>query len=276
MARELARRGHEVDLFAFVLGEAAEQAKRLSTVRRLDAVKGRSYDLLLVNHNSCQRALGGLGPVITTCHGTTPTLEQPVEGAEHYVSISEEVADHLSDLGFDSVVIRNGIDCDEFKPVRPLPDSLGRVLLLSNYEGAVPIVRAACERLGVEFLRAGGAYARRDVARAINEADLVVTVGRGVYESLACGRNVVVFDRRDYDAIQGADGFVTGDDLPDLLRRNCSGRARGYRWSVGDVADALRMYDPRLGETHRRYALEQLNVRHQVDRYLEMGAALAA
>ena len=53
-------------------------------------------DLILTAHTSILPTYAGRGiPVIHTCHGLLPSLEQPVAGADAYVSVSEEVRDHL-------------------------------------------------------------------------------------------------------------------------------------------------------------------------------------
>ncbi len=270
LVKELVRRGHEVHVYACLLGAVAQRLSRISRLLRSDELSWRRYDLALISHNTCQAAFENRAPVVMTCHGTVPLQEQPVTGADAYVAVSEEVQDHLRARGFSALVIRNAVDCEDFRPTRPLSPTLRRVLLLSNYTGAVDGARAACEMVGAEFEWVGGPRSRADVAGAINAADLVVTVGRGVYESLACGRNVVVFDRRDYDPVQGADGFATPDTLPEMLRCNCSGRARALDWGVDELAGAFQRYDPRLGEANRAFALEHFNVRSAVKRYLEL------
>jgi glycosyltransferase involved in cell wall biosynthesis len=270
LVRELLRRGHAVDVFAFVFGEVASRLPAEVRLVSREALERETYDLALISHNTCQRAVGRRAPVVVTCHGTVPAEEQPCGGADRYVAVSSEVADHLRSSGFDATIILNGVDCERFSPAGSPSPELRRVLLLSNYDGAIPIVREACDRAGVEFRRVGGAHGCEDIAAAINGSDLVVTVGRGVYEALACGRNVVVFDRRDYDAVQGADGFVTPERLPAMIRCNCSGRAFGMRWGVDELADAFTAYDPALAGAHRAFAVEHFDVRKSADRYLSL------
>jgi hypothetical protein len=285
LVRELVRQGHTVEVFACVLGEVSESLAPLARVvcrQYLSRLRWATevdpeppYDLVLTSHHTAQQAAEGLGRVhLTICHGVVPDLEQPHPGADGYVAVSEEVRDHLASHGFASTVIRNGVDTGRFRPYRHLPARLERVLLLSNYDGAEPVVREATEAVGARFRRVGGASAVPNVAGAIDEADLVVTVGRGAYEAMSAGRNVVIFDRRDYDEVQGADGFVTPDDLPQLLTHNCSGRTRSLRWGAPELADALRRYDPAMGNALRDYAVEHLDVRVQVERTLALAAEI--
>lgn len=285
LVRALVRDGHTVEVFAAIQGEVSESLAPLARVvcnQYLERLQWATepdpeppYDLVLTSHHTAQKAAEGLGRVhITTCHGVVPDLEQPHPGADAYVAISEEVEEHLTSRGFASTVIRNGVDTTRFRPCRPLPARLERVLLLSNYDAAEPIVREAAERVGARFRRVGGAASVASVAGPIDESDLVVTLGRGAYEAMAAGRNVVVFDRRDYDDVQGADGFVTPDDLPELLRHNCSGRARGLTWGVDELADAFRRYDPEVGDALRAYAVEHLDVHRQVEAYLGLAGEI--
>jgi len=286
LVRALVRDGHTVEVFAAIQGEVSESLAPLARVvcnQYLERLQWATepdpeppYDLVLTSHHTAQKAAMGLGRVhITTCHGVVPDLEQPHPGADAYVAVSEEVHEHLASRGFASTVIRNGVDTTRFRPCRPLPARLERVLLLSNYDAAEPIVREAAGRVGARFRRVGGAASVSNVAGPIDEADLVVTLGRGAYEAMSAGRNVVIFDRRDYADVQGADGFVTPDDLPELLRHNCSGRARGLDWGVDELADAFRRYDPDVGDALRAFAVEHLDVHRQVEAYLALAGEIA-
>jgi len=74
-----------------------------------------SFDICLLSHcTSIELAKKVKGFKIQTCHGIYPYLEQPVEGMNAYVSISEEVHEHLYRLGSISNVISNGINHDRF------------------------------------------------------------------------------------------------------------------------------------------------------------------
>ena len=51
-------------------------------------------------------------------------------------------------------------------------------------------------------------------------------MGRSAFEGLACGRPVIVYDARSYNADGGYDGVITQDNIANLLYNNCSGRAK--------------------------------------------------
>src|SRR5690606_19053379 len=110
------------------------------------------FDLILANHHTCVFDVYGMGPIIQTCHGTIPKLECPNDLANAYVSISEEVQQHLQDVyGYQSTLIRNGIDCNRFKPTNILSANLTKVLSLAHSDQANAIIQKACDALGIKL-----------------------------------------------------------------------------------------------------------------------------
>lgn len=266
LAKEFERRGHDVDVFAIEKGG-------LFTLR-LNIVDepADSYDLILVSHRSClPRVSRTKGPKIFTSHGVFPELEQPCLGADHYVAISDEVARHLRSKGFDPTVIHNGVDCERFSPRQPLRSNLGRVLCLSQSDQAKSMVKTACAALGIEFFSARGVW---EIENLMNDADLVVTLGRGAYEAMACGREVIVFDYRWYIGAPFGDGIVTIEKYSKMLECNFSGRSYKQEFTVEDLANEFTKYNPMMGEFNRSTALKCFDVRHQADSYLKLAGLL--
>lgn len=224
------------------------------------------YDLAIVNHNTCLATTKHLScKKIFTSHGVIPDLEQPVEGADIYVSVSEEVQANLKAKGFDSVVIRNGIDCAKFQSTKPVNNTLTRVLFSSNYPGTARLkVKLACEQLGIQFETIGGSFKTNNVLEAINRADLVVGLGRTAYEAMACERNVLIYD------YNGGDGLATPKTLVEYRKHNCSGRYNRHDYTVEDIKDLLLQYDPELGKGLRDYILENNNMEIVAKQYLEL------
>ena len=108
--------GHEVDYMTSQLGIVSKKIDALG-VPLFDF--GKKYDLILASHKTtveyCSKVVEG--PIIQTCHGIYPKLEQPSEKATAYVAISREVKNYLQTLGKNSTLILNGIDCKRFAPV---------------------------------------------------------------------------------------------------------------------------------------------------------------
>jgi hypothetical protein len=250
--RTLTAAGHRVDVYVhtqknYLIPEAA------------GLKAGASYDLALVSHTTCLQALRGMAArTVFTSHGVLPALERAEPGADVYVGVSEEVC---AAIPFPSVLIRNPIDTERFRPVRPVNDQLRRILFLSTHQGeALPVVQAAARGYELEVLGRGAVTG--DVPAAINRADLVVGLGRSAVEAMACGRNVVVFDYR------GGDGMVTADNVDLLKRRNFSGRTH-QRWFTADELRAeFERYDPAVNL--RPYVLAEHEVSAVARAYLSL------
>jgi hypothetical protein len=222
------------------------------------------YDLAIINHNTCFKTVSHLTcKKIFTSHGVIPDLEQPIPGADVYVSVSEEVQHNLLDKGFTSVVIRNGIDLNKFHATKPVNDTLTSVLFSSNYPGTARLkVKLACEQLGIRFETIGGNFKTPHVVEAINRADLVFGLGRTAYEAMACERNVIIYD------YNGGDGFVTPDTMLEYRKHNCSGRRYKHDYTVEDIKALLTQYDPALGTQLRSYIMEHNNMALVAQKYL--------
>ena len=263
MVTTLRKMGHEVDVFTLMPGmvsDALGGAKQTLDIR---------YDLILVNHVTCMNFLDNAcieGKRIMTCHGIFPEIEQPVSGAQEYVAISEEVQEHLAKLGFPSTVIRNGIDCERFTPKEYIGE-LCTVLSLCQGDEANWMIAEACGILGLEFHKLDERVF--NVEEKINDAEIVFSLGRGVYETMACGRVPIIFDTRPYTPSY-ADGMVQMDRIADMVKNNCSGRRFKKTWTVEDIVAEIGLYKPEMGIENRNYALKHFNARLQAEAYLAL------
>jgi len=248
--QELTRLGHEVDTFC--------PAQELPQ---------EHYDLALINHNTCLEKLMScdIATRIFTSHGVIPELEQPIEGADHYVSVSEEVQKNLLDKGFKSIIIRNPIDMDRFKPTRVVNSRLHNVLFMSNYPGgAWKIVDRACQMMGLQFERIGRDKQTTNPEHQLNWADLVVTLGRGSLEAMACNRNVVIFD------YNGGDGFIDENTFFEYRKCNNSGRTNNIQYTPDQLMQEFRKYNSQL---ELRSLLKENTPTAVVEMYLKLGAS---
>jgi len=263
MAKEFERRGWLVEVFTLQNGELAD---KLPVVEKPTG----EYDLVIINHNSCLRALSDVrGKKIFTSHGIYPQLEQPESGADEYVAISEEVKKHMKELGFKATIIRNGVDCERFKPKKKIPAKAKRVLSLCHGEEANENIKKACEEMGLEFDDIGGNRIF-EIEEKINNADIVVTLGRGAYESMACGRAVMVYDSRKYSPFKTGDGMVTEKNVDQISENNFSGRKFKIKMTVADIKREFKKYKPTMGEFNRKYALANFNIKKQAEKYIKL------
>ncbi|OJX90625.1 MAG: hypothetical protein BGP01_04390 [Paludibacter sp. 47-17] len=266
LAEEMVRLGHQVEYFTYTKGYVSKKLEE-SGIR----FKSRkTYDLILANHKTTIQFLHRKGFTVQTCHGTLPTLEQPSKFADAYVSVTQEVHEHLQTKGIDSTLIKNGINCRRFAPRQQLNDRLGCVLSLCQSDEANAMIHQVCSRNGIRYLSADkkldNVWHLEDL---INQADLVVGIGRSLYDAMACGRTVISFDKRRYSEALG-DGYLDAATVVDSIRYNCSGRGSRRKMDEATFENELRKYRPSDGPALRAYALQELNIEHAAQQYLAL------
>lgn len=257
----------EVEYFCIHRGVTSKKIEALG----VKFARSLNYDIIIASQRDTVAALWEMrltGPIIQVCHGCMTPGEQPHPDADGYIAISEEVASHLKNQGIDAPVVLNGIDCTRFRPIRKPRKKLKVVASMVQSDEAHQMVVAAAKRLGLEVIRLNK-YKDRvwEVEKEINKADLVVSLGRGCYEAMACGRPVVVFDKRKYQA-QLADGYLHPKAFEHLVKNNCSGRYSNLTLSVDDLVNEFEKYDASHGSWLREIALEHLNIEKQSLRIL--------
>jgi glycosyltransferase involved in cell wall biosynthesis len=261
---ELIKQGHDVEYFTFVNGFVSNKIEELLGVSFMS--KDR-YDLILANHNTTVNKLYKKGFIIQTCHGIFPKLEQPSPKANAYVSISQEVQDHLAKLGFPSILIHNSINLERFRSKNKINKQVQTVLSLCHSEEANSFVKDVCIELGLKFKQA---YKYKDpvwnIENKINKSDLVVGLGRSAYEAMACGRPVVIYDNRKYFPSCG-DGYVK-EILGFSIKNNCSGRYLNKRYLKSDFIQEVLKYDPFDSEYLRKFTERELDVKKNILKYL--------
>lgn len=268
----LLKKGYEIEYFTFFKGEVSQRIERDLGVGFMSKKK---YDLILANHNTCVNYLSKKGITIQTCHGIFPKEEQPTKYADGHISISKEVKDHLKGLGFNSEIIVNGINCERYNIKKPINTELKNVLSLSQSELANDKIMAACKALGLQFSK----FNKNEnpvwhVEDMINEADLVLGLGRSAYEAMACGRALVVFDERAYFQSY-SDGYMTTSLIEKCVENNCSGRYSKLEFTTEDLIEAFKKYKKEDGDALRTLALTNFNIDIQVDKYLKYASTLS-
>lgn len=247
---------HNVDVYVSKAGK--------NNLINAECNPNKQYDLALINHNTCLNELRtwDIGKRVFTSHGPNPALEQPIPGADVYVSVSEEVQANLKAKGFDSQVIRNPINTDHFTE-SPVNRELKNILFMFNHAfkpRISPLEKVMVACAGYEFKVLSDFQA--NVKESISWADLVITAGRGCYESLSCGKNVMIVNRAWFD------GMVTWENIFELRKNNCSGRRFDLPGGAEDIRNELKKYD--LDRDMRSYILQHNNVDVTVDQYLSL------
>ncbi|MFW6174072.1 MAG: hypothetical protein ACOC5T_10035, partial [Elusimicrobiota bacterium] len=203
-------------------------------------------------------------------NGIVPSQEYPVPGGDRYVSVSEEVKSALGKKGYDSTIIRNGIDCERFNSTKPIHKKLKNVLVISNKQSAqksiFQIINEACKELNLKITVLGLNFgtAQWNVEEFINQNDLVISLGRGALEGMACKRNVLICD------YQGIDGMINNKSYLEIRKNNFSGRR--YRGSISKdiIIKELKKYNYKQGERNRKLILQHHNINNTVQNYLDL------
>ena len=266
LARELIRRGHEVSVWAHDWGN-------LFGLPIVDTPEAR-YDLILLGQGAkgqgCAEVLAGVrGFKVWTCHGPREGLELPPPGMDAYVAVSEETRDVCQAAGVSARIVRNGVNCDRFRPAEPLPYRPQRVLCLCRGGAARVKVQKACSAGGLAYQVAEGVW---EIEERMQASDIVVGLGRAAIEAMACGRAVMVYDERDYYPVpmRVGDGMVTPRTIAKIRTHNFSGRAFGWSLSRHDILEELASYSAGMGEWNRSYALRHFDIRQQAAKYLAL------
>jgi len=105
--------GHEVTIYSPNLGWFG--LTYLSFAKLTHTPPREKFDLIISNHNSCfEEVKDNPARKILNCHSAFLEVENFIEGADEYVSISKEIRRIQKQRGFDSKVIMNPIDFDRF------------------------------------------------------------------------------------------------------------------------------------------------------------------
>lgn len=261
---DLLKKGHYVEYFTFEKGEISDKIEALGVKFR----KKIFYDLILANHYTVVDHLHKRGFIIQTCHGIHNDLEKPSPKADAYVAISYEVQEYLLKQGIKSSLILNGIDCNRFTSKRDLFPKLNTVLSLCQSEEANKTIQKACTAINVDFIKANK-YIENTwfIEDIINKADLVIGIGRSLYDAMACGRAIISYDSRSYSKSLG-DGYLNNENIHQSLRYNCSGRYSQKEFSFQDIITEINKYNPADGIYLREFALQNLNIEIITQKYI--------
>ena len=274
LVEEFHRRGHEVGVMCARNRKGMVSDLIESNLGIRTNIISKKYDACFISHNSMILQLHSLeidhGIVYQICHGTTPALEQPSTATGvNFISISEEVQQHLKRSEHESELIVNGINLDRFKPTK-INKELKNILSLSQSDRLNNFLQKMCDRYDYNFKHHNKFLNPIfNIEEEIAAADLVVTLGRGAYESMACGKNVLIADWRAYQPAL-MDGLITEDNTARFLRNNCSGRTEKKTIDESSIVKELLKYSAAQGEANRNFAEKNLNIKEKVDRMIQL------
>ena len=251
MAKELSK-NYKVKVFTFTKGKMSEKIEEFAEV----VTEMPQGDIYIVNHINCYGKVPQNKPIIFTSHGRSGLEQFPADGCLQ-VGVTEETAKGRE-------VIRNGIDCKRFYET-PINKELKTVLYLSHpdYGRAKEIIREACQ--GLELITIEEETFK--IENLIHKSDLVITLGRGILESLSCGRNVISADWRDgwMDGLKGG-GMITEDNFDFLKTHAFSGRNAPIEFTAERLREEFKKYDSEMNLRHK--IQEEFNIKTQCEKYL--------
>jgi len=257
----------EVEFFAINPGRLSEKIQHELGVPFMEHDE---YDLILATHNSAVEVLHKHGPIVQICHGAILELEHPSPLADFHVGITDEVCESLTQKGYPNELILNGIDLEEKKNVIPVNTELQTVLSLCQSEKANELLFTACQEMDIEFKHFNKhKNPTFNIENEINKADLVVGIGRSVFDGMACGRPCLVFDWRGYNGNKG-DGYLHPHLFDQYITTNCSGRYSNKSFNKRDIIKELEKYNAEDGEKLREIAEEKLNVKDTAVQLIEI------
>jgi len=254
MAKELSKQ-HDVTVLSPYTGKMA--LKILKFCKVINSIDSTAYDLAIINHVDCWHMVPDNIFKIFTSHSKIYSIERPPGEAKYVVGTNEYIHQN---------VIRNGIDCERFKPTK-INKELKNILYLSNpaYAKGRKIMEEACRGYNLITLD----EETFDIENLINQADLVVSLGRGTLEAMACGKNVIYGDfRKDWmDNFKGG-GLVTPDNYNDFKIGEWHKDRKDM--TVQDLQNEFKKYNYKFGEFNREMILQDFNIVKTTKQYINI------
>lgn len=263
--QELKRLGFKVEYYTLKKGGVSEKIEKELEVYFMTS---RRFDLILANHDDCIQKIFHRGFLVQTCHGIFSALETPSKYADAYVSISEEVMLHLKSSGFNSKIIRNGINLERFSQTKALNKKVKKILSLSQNNHINQILKSICAERNIIFSSINKfKHQIWNTEDYYNDSDLVFGLGRSAFEAMACGRPVIIYDHRPY-SVELGDGYVKKLDFLTFLENNFSGRYRNMKFSKAQIHEEINNYDYRDGMDLKYLVSQHLDIGKNIKDYL--------
>ena len=279
VAEVLDRLGHEPVVYSPEGGPGLETARERGLTVIGAGELGDDFDVALVQdaavaYEVAERCPGARSVFVAHSESFDPQSPPQLPGAvDLRVAMNDRVERRLRalDAGGEVVRLRQPIDTDRFKAASPLPEKPGRALLLSNnpFADRQAMLEDACRSAGLELTRVGGSGRQvADPRAALAAADVVIGLGRGILEAMACGRAAFVYDW------SGGEGWVTPGSYPALEADGFAGRGETV-FDGATLARALGEYDPAMGPVNRDLVVAHHRANDHVQQLVEIFRRLA-
>ncbi len=257
--QELGRLGHDVSIYSPQTGAFAEFARSygVRVDERLSDLPA-TCDAVLAQDGSTAHTLASRYPDavrLFVAHSIGHPLQLPPQTqgtCEAVIVLNDNLAQRIGALAWhpEIVRLRQPIELKRFcfrdqglEQRRP-----PRVLAMSNnLVGArARIIEQACAKAGLQLTRAGiPSSPTATPEQRIADAEIVISLGRGILEAMASGRAAYVFGEA------GGDGWVTAENYHLMESAGFDGRALGRSIDAEVMAGELAEWDEQLGEVGR-------------------------
>jgi len=281
LAIGLLRRGHRPIVYSPILGGFSEEI-RARGIPVIDDLRLLAEPPDIIHgHHFIQTAEALIHfpttPAIYVCHAWEFWVEQPPKfpQVQIYGAVSETVRDRLVHIeGIDPQKVALFLNAVDLARVparrRPLSRTAQRAICFTNAKAHVPILRSACERMGIVFDTLGGCGDRL-VAHPeceLVDYDIVFATGRSAIEALCCGAAVIVCDAR------GLGGLVNSKNYERFRKLNFALRALAHPLSIEAVVAELKQYDVNDGTSVAERTRADASLELSLDRFLEIYRAI--
>ncbi len=281
IAKELAK-NNGVIIYSPFCGDVAEKIRKsgLTVIDNLTKIRNEKIDIIHAHHNITAiqaRYFFPNVPMVFLSHGIIPFLESPPSidlGIQSYLAVSEEVKTYLikKTIPAEKIrIFRNFADTEKFKPVKPINEKLKKVLVIMNNfdKETYNIIKSACKKLNIGMELIGKTIkCVWNVEYHINNADLVIALGRSAIESMSCGRAVIVYGNSS--GVIGGDGIITGENIDELKQNNFSGRRYKNIITKENLVNEFLKYNPKMGTNNRKMVQECFNIKDRIDELLKI------
>ena len=263
MYHALRNLGHTVYFFT-------HKIKINEAYKNLPFAHNTKFDLILCGSNITLKDLSEFkGKKVFVSHGILPPLERPVKGADVYIAVSEEIAANCKARGFAiHKIIRNPIDCDKLY-LSACRSELKMIAFFDRRRNFAFVDEI--KKCGLEVLEIG----RPPILKPedhIMKADLVVARGRGAYEAMAMGKNVIVSGNNSGRSnVELMDGFVDNEAFFKFRQNNLSGRYNQIQVSSIDIfLKEIEKYNQKQGTLNRDLIFKYNNSTKIANQFLEL------
>lgn len=208
------------------------------------------------------------------CHGVFSDLEAPHPSALlNYIAISEEVKISVKNQISNSqkvYKILNPINTDYYYKTSS-NKKIKKVYSLSQNDDFNSKIKDICTFLGFTFKK-NNKHTNPvfDIRENLEDADLVFSLGRGCYEAMSMGKNVIIADSRGYMSDSLMDGLVNSKNFNSFIINNCSGRFSKLEANTTNIIKEIDKYSLDNCESNRRTIIQSLDIKKIISDFLKL------